>query len=264
MESFEESIEELRNQYYEAIKALQNENDILSALPKPDYKNFFPIMTGMIKILEQEEKEIKELLLKENPSDELYQYIKEDLEICTFKKNICKKLYEEAQEQEQIENAAEQKSHKHLFFATTDAGNIYFEKDLKDIPEEYYDVILTCLKRIEFGYKEENNEKAKPLNTVNSKLAGMHEIKEYQTRIIYKILAPDIAYVMLVRIKKDNNESLDRETIIERKKQTDKQFKKLKKDIKNEDSKKKLVEQQQKIKEKIISILINNRRGKRK
>ena len=90
MESFEESIEELRNQYYEAIKALQNENDILSALPKPDYKNFFPIMTGMIKILEQEEKEIKELLLKENPSDELYQYIKEDLEICTFKRIYAK------------------------------------------------------------------------------------------------------------------------------------------------------------------------------
>lgn len=256
--------ESLRESYYQAIKNLQSKEDILSALPNEEYNSFFPIMTGLIKMLDQEEIEIREMLLKESSNSELYQYIKEDLEICLFKKEICEKLYEDVKEQEQIEKKAEEIEHKNLFFATTDAENIYFEKDLKDIPEEYYDVILTCLKRIEFGYKEQNNEKAKPLNTVNAKLAGMHEIKEYQTRIIYKTLAPDIAYIMLVRIKKDNNESLDRETIIERKKQTEKQFKKLKNDIKNDDIKKELIENQRKIKEKIIEILMNNRRGKRK
>ncbi len=257
-------IDTLRESYYQAIKNLQDKKDIIAALPTAEYNTFFPIITGILKMLEEEEIEIKEVLLKETPDSDLYQYIKEDLEICRFKKEICKKLYEEAKEQEQIEKEAEQTQQKHLFFASTDAGNLYFEKDLKDIPEEYYDIILTCLKRIEFGYKEQNNEKAKSLNTVNAKLAGIHEIKEYQTRIIYRILAPDIAYIMLARIKKDNNESLDRETIIERKKQTDKQFKTIKKDIKNEDNRIKLIEQQKKIKEKINSILINNRRGKRK
>ena len=52
-----DKIEELRKQYYESIRLLQNEQDIFNALPQPEYENFFPLIRGIIKMLEDELKE---------------------------------------------------------------------------------------------------------------------------------------------------------------------------------------------------------------
>lgn len=57
-----ETIEILRNQYYEAIQLLQDEKDIKNALPQSEFTSFFQIMYGLIEKLSLVEKElIKEL-----------------------------------------------------------------------------------------------------------------------------------------------------------------------------------------------------------
>ena len=45
-------IENLRKQYYESIRLLQKEQDILNALPQPEYENFFTLISGVIKMLD--------------------------------------------------------------------------------------------------------------------------------------------------------------------------------------------------------------------
>lgn len=44
----------LREQYYEAIKNLQFEQDIIDAMPKPEYESFYSIMYGLIELITKE------------------------------------------------------------------------------------------------------------------------------------------------------------------------------------------------------------------
>ena len=53
----------LRNNYFNAILELNDESDIINSLPEPEYENFFPIVNGLIerlnekiKVLEEEKK----------------------------------------------------------------------------------------------------------------------------------------------------------------------------------------------------------------
>ena len=53
----------LRNNYFNAILELNDETDIINSLPEPEYENFFPIVNGLIerlnekiKVLEEEKK----------------------------------------------------------------------------------------------------------------------------------------------------------------------------------------------------------------
>ena len=263
METFDKSIEELRKQYYDAIKLLQDKKDILSALPKPDYKNFFPIMSELINTLKDEENELKEILLSEKDED-MSEYIKEILKSCMFKIEICKNLTREALETEEIEKEFEKPTPKNIIFAKRTSGKPYLKKDLKYIPEEYYESVLNSLIKIEEGYQEENKEKAKSFTSINKKLAGSHEIKPFKIRVIYKILDKDTAYVFLVRYKKDDNESLDRKEIIDRLDNTEIEFEKLKEDIKDKRKKEILIEEHKKIKEEISKYINKHKRGKKK
>lgn len=123
-----ETIEILRNQYYEAIQFLQNEEDIKSALPQPEFTSFFQIMYGLIEKLSLVEKElIKELNKIDNQDKEMLEYLKEELELNNFKKSLCEKLIKEARKEEQEEEIAEKGSPKNLIFATTGRGKVYLE-----------------------------------------------------------------------------------------------------------------------------------------
>lgn len=252
----EEELDKLRNQYFQAILCLQEKEDIENALPLPEYKNFIPLIVGLIQILEQEiDKNIK--IRESEKSEEMLEYIEEEITSLKQKRNICNKLLEEATKEIEIEDTDTNNETKNIIFASTNAENIYFEKDLKSIPKDYYKSIETCLKYIEKSIQEDNIEKARAF-TNNAKLTGLHEVKDFQIRIIYKILDSNTVYVMQVRIKKDNNSLQDREEIVTRSQQTDQEYKKLKVDIKDEIKKMNLIEEHKKIKERIIKTISSN------
>ena len=180
-----ETIEILRNQYYEAIQLLQDEEDIKNALPQPEFTSFFQIMYGLIEKLSLVEKElIKELNKIDNQDKEMLEYLKEELELNNFKKSLCEKLIREAMKEEQEEEIAEKGSPKNLIFATTGRGKVYLEEDLKDIPEEYYVEIIECLESLKNGFIESNEVKGKSLKN-NARLKGLHEIKKFKIRVGY-------------------------------------------------------------------------------
>ena len=96
-----ETIEILRNQYYEAIQLLQDEEDIKNAFPQSEFTSFFQIMYGLVEKLSIVEKElIEELNNIDNQDKEMLEYLKEELELNNFNNSLCEKLIKEARKEE--------------------------------------------------------------------------------------------------------------------------------------------------------------------
>lgn len=253
------TIEELRTQYYNAIEKLQNKEDIINALPKTDYKNFFDLIKGIINKIDESINEIEQMITQEKDQETL-QYMREEIEICEFKKRVCNELYNNAKTTEKIEELSIKIEKKHLIFAKTNSENIYIEKDLKEIPKEEYSDVIKCIERLETGEQDNNNEKGKSYGNNNAKISGIKTIKEYQKRLYYKTLTPDTVYVMLLISKKDDNSSIDRQTIIERNKKTEKQYNMLKEEMKNNEKKQKIIDENKQILENIYRSIKGRKR----
>ena len=258
-----ETIEILRNQYYEAIQLLQDEEDIKNALPQPEFTSFFQIMYGLIEKLSLVEKElIKELNNIDNQDKEMLEYLKEELELNNFKKSLCEKLIREAMKEEQEEEIAEKGSPKNLIFATTGRGKVYLEEDLKDIPEEYYVEIIECLESLKNGFIESNEVKGKSLKN-NARLKGLHEIKKFKIRVGYLNLDSNLTFIILAKTKKSDNSSQDRGDLINRNSKVGAEFQKLKELIKDEKKKTELIEKNPEIENNLIEYLNKNKRGRK-
>lgn len=253
-------IEELRQQYYESIKLLQYEEDIIVALPQPEFDNFFPIIKGIIELLEKEifevEQELKEISSLES---EMLEYIKEELKILLFKKTICITLLEKGQEDKTIEEEAQKTPNKNIIFATTESGNICIENDLKNIPEEYYYEVEDSLRKLQEGFLETNIEKGKQLKSTN-KIVGLHEIIHFKVRVTYRILSNDTIYVLMAKMKKSTWDARDRKETIDRATQRNKQYKRLKKEIKDPIKKEELIQEHKKTLDRLLGHLEHNKR----
>jgi len=258
-----DNIEQLRKKYYDAIMLLQEEQDILDALPQPEYTNFFPIITGLIKYLEKELYLLQEELNKLDESDEeMQKYIEEEIEMLLFKQDICNSLLEKGKEYIIIEEESEKTLKKNIIFATTNSGNICIENDIKILPEEYYEKIIKMLQNLQNGINENNDEKAKSMTTVNKKMAGLKEVKEFKVRLFYKNLSSDTVYVLIVRMKKSDNDALDRKEAIRRAVQRNNQYIELKKLVKDPQNKEKLITENEQILSDLCEYLNQNKRGK--
>lgn len=249
-----EDIEQLREQYYLAILYLQNMEDIKTALPAPTYHNFFNIIEGVITKLMAKLSELEQEKIDNSSDLELIEIIEEEISICRNKIAICQKTYEEAKELQKIEQIAPSVSGKKLVFAKTTSGNIYLERDIKDMSHEFYERVVDALTTIKSGG-------VKTRNLLHSdKLVGVHEAKEFQIRVIFKNLTEDIIYVLCARVKKDDLVSLDRDEMVLRNQKTMDEFNELKKQLKDEKLKEKIIRENKEIEERIFAYLIGKQR----
>ena len=253
-----DKIEELRKQYYEAIRLLQDEEDIRSALPRPEYENFFALISGIMDMLDNE---LEETMAMEPTALEMKEYIEEELRIIRLKLDICNELLHSAKEDKKIDEDASKTPQKNIIFATTNSGNICIENDLKNISEEYLGAIVELLTKLQSGTIDNNEQKARSFTSINKKLAGIQEIKDFKVRLFYKNLSSDTVYVLMVRMKKSDNDRLDREEIKDRASQRNKQYESLKKLIKDPDKKEELVNEHNKILLNILSGIEHKKRG---
>ena len=152
----------------------------------------------------------------------------EEIDSLNFKKNLCLNLLEKANKTLLIENNIESNKKKNLIFAQTKFGNVCFERDVKDIPEEYFGTIIDMLQSLSNGINEENKEKAK-LFVISNKISHIHEIKEFKIRIIYRKISFDDIYIMMVKMKKSNNDKYDREEVFNRDKYVESDYKRIQK-----------------------------------
>ncbi len=259
----------LIDNYYKAIILIHDERIIRDNLPIPTYQNFFPIMNALIERLEHE-KQLIISSLENSEDEELRDYAEAEIAVLEMKIETCKKIKEEAieeekedeQEEKELEEDAQKVSHKHIIFATTSGGNIYFEEDLKDIPAEFYDKVLECLEDIENNVPEDNTEKGRSFSSINENLCGFKERKRFKIRVLYRHLTPDTAFVVLVKTKKSDFERQDSNQLSNRVKKVRKEFKKLQEAMKDELTKQEIIEKNKKIMERIRQKLTKSEGGK--
>ncbi len=244
----DDNLENLRNSFYESILLLQDEQDIMESLPAPEFQSFFPLMEGLISKLVEECMEFQSL--GDEPD------ILEEVELLKKKIDICKNRVESVKRQvleDSIKNQASC-SKRHLIFAKTTFGSTFLQRDLKDIPNEYYDKVLAALETLEFGDFSSNTEKVRQL-TNNKKLFGLYEIKEFKIRLIYRVLDGDMVYVLQTRMKKDDNSSLDQRDLINRSRNTSDEFKVLKESVQDPYKRDLLIMEHDSIRNDIVSEL---------
>lgn len=251
-------IEELRGQYYETIRLLQDEEDIRSALPRPEYESFFPLINGIIEMLNNE---LEKTLTMDINDSEMKEAIAEEIRIIKLKLDLCNNLLHIAKEDKKIEEDASKTPQKNIIFATTNSGNIRIENDLKNISEEYLGAIVELLTKLQNGTIDNNEQKARSFTSINKKLAGIQELKDFKVRLFYKNLSSDTVYVLMARMKKSDNDRLDREEIKDRASQSNKQYESLKKLIRDPDKKEELVNEHNKILLNILSSIDHKKRG---
>ena len=128
------------------------------------------------------------------------------------------------------------------------------------MPGEYYDDVIELLRKLKDGEIDANEQKEKQL-TNNNALRGGREKKGFKVRIAYRILDSGIVYVMLVKVKKSDNDRKDVEVVVERKKNTNSEFERLKEKIKDESFRDQLISDGTLTYERIKDFLESNQRG---
>ena len=255
----EEKIRNLQQYYFDAIKLLQDEEDIRKELPSIEYKSFYVLINGLMKIIDNEMTAIEELM-SEADEEELAE-LKRDLDLWKIKYKLCSDLMDEADKNVDDEQTIDNNKPKTLIFASTSGGTC-FERDLKSVPEEKYDEVIDCLDKLREGVIDGDEKKEKRFKN-NACLQGLHEKKAFQVRIVYRVLAPDMLYVMMVRIKKNDNDSVDVDGPVLRKKTTLPEYETLKKQIQGIDKKNAIIVANQEIYGRIVALLDKKKRGQK-
>lgn len=253
------TLEELRESYYIAISMLDEEEDIRNSLPSNTCDSFEELINMIISKLDDEicEWEQEDLIAETEEDKEL---VKKELDILYLKKRICLEKLNEFNQNNALVEAYEKSSEKHLIFATRNLGNVLFLRDLKDIPEEYYNTVLELLNKLEDNIYEVNEIKDKKL-VGNKNITDVYEKKDFKVRICYRMLTPDTCYVMLAKMKKSNNDLKDRLEIENRKLNTESDYQRIKKLLQDPKVREELVSFNKEIKKEIEKYIRENGRG---
>lgn len=253
-----DSTQTLRDNYYESLLYMDIK-EFKEKLPEFRYATFEAIIYGLMKKI-NERIEIFEEEIKSNM--DFVEYVEElkiEIKSLQEKMEVCKELVEQYRKVDlEVE---EEKPKINLVFATTKSGNICFENDLKNIPEEYYDSVIESLKDLQQGGNEKNKEKGKKL-TNNKGLKNVHEVKDYQIRIVYKPLSADSVYVTMLMLKKTDFGKTHQKEIDLRTKLIEQEYTQLKKDIQDLIKKEEIIAANQEILVNIYDTLKGKRRGK--
>ena len=252
------TLEELRESYYIAISKLTNEEDIRNFLPLSSSDSFEELINMIISKLDDEisEWEREDLLAVTNDDKET---IKKEIDILNLKKRICLEKIDEFNQNNALEEAYEKTSKKHLIFATSNLGNVFFLRDLKDVSEEYFAEIQDLLNDLENNNVDVMQEsKDKKLNGL---LSDIFEKKAFKIRICYRMLTPDTCYIMSVKMKKSTRDTKYNTEIENRKINTENDYQRVKKILQDPKSREDLINSNEEIKKEIEKYIKENGRG---
>lgn len=190
----EEMTSWMSEEYYEyTIKSIMNK--FLNVLS--ECKN------NMVNDNNYEDLEVRKIIIEEFNSY-YYKYL-------TLQRYYEHKLNKE----EVIEEITEEETNevgKHLFFAKTN-DIPYVEKDIENIPKEYYQRVKKLLEGFKFNLLSwQNIERF----VSNSKLKGYYKLKEDQVRIVLRNIDNDNYLILGIMLKKADRATKDYVNIIKR------------------------------------------------
>lgn len=193
--------EEEAEYYYSAIKDLSKDNletELIDALPSRKNYQYQRIVLRIKAEIMRSIKELKDFFESEDLSKEDAEEFKEELLFETEKIAALNRAI--ASQQEQSEETLEQEENT-LIFVPTPGGNIRVLEEMEHIDPEYYDRFYGLFQSIADGTFKNVKRFAH-----NSDLAGLCEVKDFKTRVVFKRLNKNTYAVISAFIKKSDND----------------------------------------------------------
>ena len=194
-EDFEHEVE----YYYQALKELSLEEldtEISSVLPSKRNYQYKRIMYRLKAEIVRNIKEIQDFIAEEDVTLEDAALEKEmELELKRFY------LLEQALREKETVREDEEQIQNQLIFAPTLGGNIRVLDELDHIDPEYYERFDVLFRSIIDGTFKNVQRFSR-----NSDLAGLCEVKDFKTRVIFKRLSKNSYAVISAFIKKSDND----------------------------------------------------------
>ncbi len=257
MNNTNDKLSNLREQYFKAILATETEDELYTFLPDVAFSNFYDLMRGIIQSLISEIEEYEQFAIEDEESRNYWLIeatkLKEKLSIC---ENVLRNSYVTDEKNQEVD-----KSQKiNIIFGINPAGNVAFLNDLrKNVDSHYYPAVDEMLTSLENGSLT-NIEK---FTSIDAKLQGLYKAKAYQLRIIFRQLPSNMIYVDMVRVKKDDWSTKDKQEPIKRCSLLNSDYEAVKRRVKNNDRVEELIIENQEIMSQIRERLEKNALGRK-
>lgn len=209
----DKEIEELRKNIYYTISLLQDKDEIINALPTPSYSNFFCLIDGILKLLNNDIEEYNKWLKDFDENSVDYSDVCDLLKNTKFKIDICEKLKKGAFKENNVTEIVASDRKIDFIFAKSGFNKIKFRSELTSISQEKYSEIHEFLEMIRNRQNFNNKQKIRRLI---GPLEGIWEAKVWEVRILFKFLDKDTVYIFGIKEKKSNNDKKNRIQILEK------------------------------------------------
>lgn len=176
---------------------------IMMSLPSIKHGNFQTIIYGINAEILKNINEIKRFIEeeKENFTKGELQEFKDDVVENQRKMMLINKVINNPDTFE-IETIKEETLNKLVFLNTT-SGNVYALRDIKTIDKEYFERLNGLFNSIEDG----TFKNIKYLDSNNPNVAGVTEVRDFKTRIVFDRLDSKTYAIIAVFIKKSDNDA---------------------------------------------------------
>ena len=206
-----EEVDEFKDEveyYYSLIKNIDFDSDVVlklkNILPSVSYSKFDDIILGINSLFMRDINEIRDFIESNKDTfsiDELKEF-KDDILSISNKISVIRCIKEVLLERNILDEDIVKKNR--LVFLETNSGNVYTMDDLDNnsVPNNYYEGFLELIKSIE------NNsfKNFKFIDSNNSELAGISEVKGFQKRVIFDRVGADTYVIIGAFIKKTDND----------------------------------------------------------
>lgn len=211
---------------YSKLKEDFTEEELLEILPSRKQALFSDILTRMMAETYKDIKELEEIMLEDNDGNEDVSEYKTIFEAEKRKIEILKKVLNKSTI---IEDLEEEKENQ-IILVPTESGKFRVLDEIEISPIEYHDNFLELLLSIKNGTFK--NVK-KFLH--NNKLAGIAEVRGYQTRIAFTRIDKNTYALITAFIKKTDSDHFYRSTLERKVAEYRKKESKIKELLKDED-----------------------------
>ena len=197
--SLDDDFEQEVEYYYQALKELKEEeleDELITALPSKRNYQYQRIMYRLKAEIIRNIKEIKDFLREEGLTLEEAELTSEmtlELKRLSLLEQELSKQEQQIEVENQIQNC--------LVFAPTLSGNIRILDEMEHIDPEYYERFTGLFQSIIDGTFKNVRRFSR-----NSDLAGLCEVKDFKTRVVFKRLGKNTYAVISAFIKKSDND----------------------------------------------------------
>jgi hypothetical protein len=238
--------------YATVILSIPQIDEFEKALPSSQFEGYSETMQRILSAIHNEIIGFTDLLAQTKDVKDIAFIKKETL----VKEAIEKSIEDDAQESE----VTPDQNKKNLIFLKSQAGNVFFNGDVKDFPEEYLSDLLDLIRKLE-DYDITFNTAMHRKIANNNSLKNLFELKWYKTRLIYKHIDKDTVLVIMGSYKNQTNPAKERETLALRLKQSQDTIASLVEDLKDPIKKASIIEENRGIEATLIEQITARSRG---